>query len=146
MRRLALALALMASPAGAVELLANAPSAAEFLEAAQVTGFAANGQMLTSGPGWFLNYVGVQYAPTGQMVACEGGECPEMAARPGVWARLRLDGPSSNFFNFLTTVQAHGVTAYRQIADPGQAGALCWSSDGVTCYSDQSIGLIGLIM
>lgn len=130
-----------------IELIANAPDAATFLTVAQITGFAANGQMLTQGDGWFLNYVGVQYAPTGATTTDSfGNTVPVMAARPGVWARLRLDNPDAFFFQFLTVVQSHGLTVYREIADPSHAGALCWSSDGTTCAADQSVGLIGQMM
>jgi hypothetical protein len=134
-----------------MELLANAPSIEAFAAAAQATGYVVEGTIQTSGGwqgqvgSWFLNYVGTVYAPTGKTILdAEGNPVPEMAARPGVWARLRINGiPDANFANFLAQVAAHGITVFRQIPD---GEGTCWSADGVTCAADQTIGQIGLIM
>jgi hypothetical protein len=138
-----------------MELLANAPDPAAFAAAAAATGYTdtnggvtaiqTNGGWQGQVGSWFFNYVGAQYKPTGAMTTDpEGNPVQVMEARPGVWARLRINGtPDDNFANFLAAVAAHGVTVYRQI--PHDHG-VCWSSDGVTCFADQTIGQIGLIM
>jgi hypothetical protein len=119
-----------------MELIANAPNVETFAAAAQATGYVVEGAIQTSGDwqgrvgSWFFNYVGTQYV--------------DEAARPGVWARLRINGdPDEDFTGFLAAVAEYGVTVYRQI--PHDDG-VCWSADGATCFADQSIGQIGLIM
>ena len=156
MRRLALALALLATPASATEIIANAADVSVFAKAAQQTGFIVpdgkgGGSMKTTGTlsgslgAWFFNYQG-QVVDVPAVVDPKTMTVTTPATfLPGVWARARINGtPDIDFVNFLKTVSGLGVTIYQQIPNNG---APCWSSDGATCAANQDkLNTIAVIM
>jgi len=161
MLRLALALALLATPAAATEIIANASSVDVFAQAAQSTGFIVpdgkgGGSIKTTGElanqkggSWFFNYVDkvvdvpAVFDPKSMTVTTP----PTFL--PGVWARVRINGtPDIDFGNFLKTVAGLGVTIYQQIPDP-KGDAPCWSSNGTTCSTSPTqdkLNSIGVIL
>ena len=144
-------------PAQAVEIIGNAASWQVYAQAAAATGLTdAKGIPLTQGPldngaggaSWFYNAVGDVSVPTGNMTTCAapGGStvsCPEMQALPGKWVRVRFNGDSPNLPDLIKAWRAFGITIYERLP-LGPNGALCWSSDGVTC-GPAYLDLIGVI-
>ena len=153
----AIGFCLAATFANATEIIGNAPSWAAYAQAAAATGLTdAKGVPLTQGPldngsggaSWFYNAVGDVSVPTGNMTTCAapGGStvsCPEMQALPGKWVRVRFNGDSPNLPDLIKAWRAFGITIYERLP-LGPNGALCWSSDGVTC-GPAYLDLIGVI-
>jgi hypothetical protein len=158
-KALALALVLLATPAAATEIIANASSVDVFAQAAQQTGFiipdGKGGQtMKTVGTlsgslgAWFFNYAG-QVVDIPAVIDPKSMTVVTPATYlSGVWARVRINGtPDIDFVNFLKTVAGLGVTIYQQIQ--AKDGSYCWSSDGATCSASPSqdkINSIAVIM
>lgn len=129
-----------------IEYIANA-TAATFVSVAQANGIHIGGKLIQNGyltkGGWFLNYVGKVYQPTGATTTDPfGNTVPVMAALPGVWIRLRINGPTPAWVtNFGADLKAAGGTVYtlRNINN-----AFVWSDDGTTAAPDY-VGTVGLI-
>lgn len=108
---------------------------------AQAMGFWANGAPVWQGDlpdasgQYFLNEVGITYATTGNMVDDGmGNHVPEIAAQPGWWARLRLNGNDPFAAGLLDIPE--GVTVYPPVK---------YLADGVTIdpnYTQPPIGVI----
>ena len=83
---------------------------------------------------WFLVLPERVFNPTGKMVTdAMGNKVPEMAAEPGLWGRLRLNGTSTFIESLRAVVMAThaGLTVYEQ-APIGENGEMVWTSDGKT--------------
>lgn len=79
---------------------------------------------------FFLNVVGQHFEPTGATTTDGmGNTVPVMAAVPGYWARLRINGLDP-IARGLMTVPAT-LTVYKLVT-PLDGSAAYWSSDGVT--------------
>lgn len=150
----AIGFCLAATFANATEIIGNAPSWAAYAQAAAATGLTdAKGVPLTQGPlggggSWFYNAVGDVLVPTGKTISCTGPggatyECPEMQALAGKWVRVRFNGADPNLPDLIKTWRGFGITIYEHLP-LGPNGALCWSSDGVTC-GPAYLDLIGVI-
>lgn len=137
-----------------MELVINYPSKTALVQLATVLGYydpiaktiTAQGNLATGGS-YFFNNVGVVNQPTGNMVPSPmGGEMPEMAPLPGLWARLRhngdqaiLDGHMSP--QIMAQAAALGVTIYKRATINDQS---VWTADGRTSAPDY-IDTIGCI-
>ena len=126
------------------DFVISAPDAATFAAAAAAMGFAdAQGNVITQGriPGdtdslasYFINIVGTVEQPTGATTTdANGNAVPVMAAVPGCWARLRINGDNP-FARGLIAIPA-SLTVYSLVALP-DGSAPFWSSDGVTKAPD----------
>lgn len=79
----------------------KSPDAASFLQAASALGYATADKAGTltliptgvtqDGGNYFINVVGVVYAPTGATVDGPMGKEPVMAVVPGHWSRIRVN-------------------------------------------------------
>ena len=135
------------------DFIIESPDAPTLQAAAVTLGFwnATTGSFITQGhiPGdpdplssFFLNVVGTVYEPTGATTTDSfGNTVPVMAAIPGVWARLRING-SNPFTAGLLTIPST-LTVY-QLVTPTDGSAPFWSSDGVTA-APAYVGSIGVI-
>jgi hypothetical protein len=137
-----------------IEVIAWAPNLATLSKAANATGFVdkqvdpvtkkvisqsikTNGTWAGSKGGWALNIVPQFLQPTGKMVDQTFGketvQVPEMAAVPGVWARLRWNDMAmmDRFNTFVAAVKAQGVTVYSRVnIGKPDAPEYVWSADG----------------
>lgn len=128
-----------------IEIIGNAPDWQTFAKAAAATGQTdARGHPLTGSPlanggSWFYNAVGVVYQPTGATTTdAFGNTVPVLAALPGVWVRLRVNGDAPDLPSMIAVWKANGITVYQRGATLG------WTSDGVNAapaYVD-TIGVI----
>jgi hypothetical protein len=90
------------------------------------------GEILSTGGSWVLNYVGREYRPTGVILDGPRGPYPEMAELPGMWARLRVNGKVPlRITNLIAKVREAGVSAYT-LEPIGPNSSLVWTADGVT--------------
>lgn len=128
-----------------IEIIGNAPDWQTFAKAAAATGQTdARGHPLTGSPlanggSWFYNAVGTVYQPTGATTASPLGVIiPVLAALPGVWVRLRVNGDAPDLPSMIAVWKANGITVYQHDATLG------WTSDGATVAPDyiDSIGVI----
>ncbi len=127
-----------------MEIVFSAADAATLLAEAVRLGYTAkdflgNDHILTTGPvtgggTYFLNVVGVVWQPTGGTISGRFGTVPEMAALPGVWGRLRVNGDPSHLPQFSAAIMQYYLTPEG-----------FWSVDGVTPAPDY-IANIGLIL
>jgi hypothetical protein len=119
-----------------VEIIFNAPDIPTLAAAAAQMGYwdAQKQQVIQTGPifgggGYFYNFVGTVYTPTGETTTdAFGNTVPVMAAQPGVWGRLRHNGDPA----YMPQLPANsGITLYRYDTTLGG-----WTSDGVTLAPD----------
>jgi hypothetical protein len=124
-----------------MDVVFNAPDMATLQADAARLGFVDDqGNIIVNGPaagggGYFLNIVGTIYQPTGDTTTdLYGNPVPVMAAEPGIWGRLRLNGDSADMPSFSSS-----ITQY--IYSPAVGG---WTSDGVT-LAPSWVGDVALI-
>jgi hypothetical protein len=129
-----------------IEAIINA-TAASLVSVAQANELHVGGKLIQTGyisrGGWFLNYVGKVYQPTGATTTDTfGNTVPVMAALPGIWLRLRInDDPPHKLINLMDDIKAAGGKVYLI----KKIGAnFVWSHDGIT-PAPAYIGDIGLI-
>ena len=91
---------------------------------------------------FFLNVVGQHFEPTGETVTdAQGNAVPVMAAVPGFWTRIRINGLNPIARGLLIVPPT--LTVYR-LTVPLDGSAAFWSSDGVTRAPDY-LNRIGVI-
>ena len=91
---------------------------------------------------FFLNVVGQHFEPTGATTTdAQGNVVPVMAAVPGFWVRLRLNGLNPVDRGLLTVPPT--LTVYKLVT-PGDGSASFWSSDGTT-HAPAYLANIGVI-
>lgn len=123
-----------------MEIIFNTDSYETLLAEAQTHGFVNDDQIIINGPlgdagSYFLNYVGIVYQPTGNTVIDDqGNDTLEMQELPGVWGRLRLNGPADNLPTFSNNITQY---VYSEKLDG-------WSSDNTSKAPDY-VSLIGII-
>ena len=135
------------------DFIISSPDAPTLQAAAVTLGFwnATTGSFITQGhipsdpdplSSFFLNIVGTVYEPTGATTTDSfNNVVPVMAAIPGVWARLRING--SNVFQTGVLQIPTTLTIYNLVT-PTDGSAPFWSSDGVT-PAPSYVGYIGVI-
>ena len=114
-------------------------------KAGVAAGFIAQGQI----PGdpdphasFFLNVVGQHFEPTGVTTTdAQGNVVPVMAAVPGFWTRIRINGLNPIERGLLTVPPT--LTVYR-LTVPQDGSASFWSCDGIT-HGPDYLARIGCI-
>lgn len=110
-------------------------------EIAQAMGFAGeDGRAIYAGPvagggSYFMTEPQTVYLPTGNTIPGPIGDVPEMAAEPGFWGRLRINGASDFIDGLRAVVAAQGALLDIYEYHPGpdrETPGIGWSVDGVT--------------
>jgi hypothetical protein len=103
---------------------------------------------IVSGGSYFLNHIGKVYRPTGNMVAgFRGTQVPEVAALPGEWGRLRLNGDTNFMVGLKQAIAAlnASMTIYIHIPGANFGDPGTWVIEDTTTPAPSYVPSIGVI-